>query len=379
LAAPEPQPETPDPLLLTLLGLDAEQDAVYRRLVDHPDSAPAALMPPGTGEDATRRTLDALVDRGLVAVVRDETGERYRASPPILTLGPLLESRRAALHRVEHLLTDLAERHRTAQSRAAVAPVEVLSGAAAIRRRLVSMERGARHEIRAMVPAMPSAPASTSQDTLDVAELELMRRGVTVRTVVERSLLEDSSSARSLADVAAQGQWISVVDDLPLKLLIADRDLALLSLDPEGYQAGEPVALVVHRGGLLTVLIALFEQYFANGWRLQPGGRVQGEDGREAGVHAPEDGEHEPGGSGQDGGGRAPSAGPLDAVDRKIVALLHVGLTDAAIARQLGMGHRTVQRRLQRLMESVGAATRFQLGWHAATSGWLDRAAATRS
>ncbi|MFE9310648.1 hypothetical protein ACIQCF_23520 [Streptomyces sp. NPDC088353] len=54
------------------------------------------------------------------------------------------------------------------------------------------------------------------------------------------------------------------------------------------------------------------------------------------------------------------------------LALLHVGLTDAAIARQLGMGHRTVQRRLHALMMEVGAATRFQLGRHAARSGWLD-------
>ncbi|MFG2561011.1 hypothetical protein [Streptomyces sp. NPDC048496] len=51
-----------------------------------------------------------------------------------------------------------------------------------------------------------------------------------------------------------------------------------------------------------------------------------------------------------------------------------MGMTDAAIGRQLGIGHRTVQRRLQSLMVEVGAATRFQLGWHAACSGWLDEA-----
>ncbi|WP_328951581.1 hypothetical protein OG345_03735 [Streptomyces sp. NBC_01220] len=54
------------------------------------------------------------------------------------------------------------------------------------------------------------------------------------------------------------------------------------------------------------------------------------------------------------------------------MALFHVGLTEAAVARQLRMGHRTVQRRLQALMDEVGAATRFQLGWHAARAGWLS-------
>ncbi|MET8569970.1 hypothetical protein [Streptomyces sp. NPDC004783] len=66
-------------------------------------------------------------------------------------------------------------------------------------------------------------------------------------------------------------------------------------------------------------------------------------------------------------GGRRP-----DCVDRRIVALPHVGLTDAAIARQLGLGHRIVQRRLQALMARVGAATRFPLGRYAARSGRLD-------
>ncbi|MGW2182712.1 hypothetical protein ACWCXX_32455 [Streptomyces sp. NPDC001732] len=56
----------------------------------------------------------------------------------------------------------------------------------------------------------------------------------------------------------------------------------------------------------------------------------------------------------------------------KTAALLHVGLTDAAIARQLGLGHRTVQRRLHALTDEVGAVTRFQLGWYAARAEWLD-------
>jgi hypothetical protein len=351
------QPEPPDASPLTLLGLDAAQDAVYRLLVDHPDSDAAGLAPAGAARDSVRRDLEALVARGLAAVVRDESGERYRASPPILALGPLLESRRAALHRVEHLLTDLAERHRTAQARDAAAPVERVSGAAAIRRRMADLEQRAAGEIRALIPSARPGSAITFPDNLLEVERDLLRRGVLLRAVVERACLEDAGTARSLGAAAARGQQVCVVDELPAKLLIADRDVALLSLEPEGGEDGEPAAVVVHRGGLLTALIALFEQYDEKGWRLRPDGPA------ETGDEPEPEGESGP--------------GPLDAVDRRIVALLHVGLTDAAIARQLGMGHRTVQRRLQRLMESVGAATRFQLGWHAAVSGWLGRQVTT--
>ncbi|MCL2733415.1 MAG: helix-turn-helix domain-containing protein, partial [Actinomycetia bacterium] len=120
-------------------------------------------------------------------------------------------------------------------------------------------------------------------------------------------------------------------------------------------EVGEPVALVVHRSGLLTALISLFEQHFAQGRPL-----------RGAAASAADD-EPAAGGTGGTGG----TGGLPDAVDRQILALLHIGLTDAAIARHLGMGRRTVQRRLHALMTASGAVTRFQLGVHAHASGWL--------
>ncbi|MFF9568963.1 hypothetical protein [Streptomyces sp. NPDC014685] len=142
------------------------------------------------------------------------------------------------------------------------------------------------------------------------------------------------------ASCVAQGQHVSVTDRLPIKLVIVDRRIALLPLDPE--RETEPVALVVHRTGLLTALGSLFDLHFERGWPLNASGVVERDEA------------------------------PVAAIDREIVALLHVGLTDAAIARRLGMGHRTVQRRLHALMDEVGAATRFRLGWYAARAGWLD-------
>ncbi|MET9918206.1 helix-turn-helix transcriptional regulator [Streptomyces sp. NPDC059605] len=327
--------------MLTLLGLDAEEDAVYRLLVDRPDSEPGAFAGP-LGGPAVARALDSLVERGLASAARpDGDGVvRYRAASPVLALGPLLESRRAALHRVESLVGDLTERHRSAQSHASGAPVEVLSGPAAIRRRLLTMQRQARGEVCTMVPTRRVPPVLSFADNHAEVDSEMTRRGVAVRSVVEREWLERPETAAVLASCVAQGQHVSVTDRLPIKLVIVDRRIALLPLDPE--RETEPVALVVHRTGLLTALGSLFDLHFERGWRLNASGVVERDDS------------------------------PVAAVDREIVALLHVGLTDAAIARQLGMGHRTVQRRLHALMDEVGAATRFQLGWYAARAGWLD-------
>ena len=50
-----------------------------------------------------------------------------------------------------------------------------------------------------------------------------------------------------------------------------------------------------------------------------------------------------------------------------------VGSTDAAVANQLGLGLRTVERRIRSLMQRAGVDTRIQLGWQARDRGWLDR------
>ncbi|GAA3979933.1 LuxR family transcriptional regulator [Streptomyces marokkonensis] len=350
--------------LLTLLGLGAHEEVVYRLLVDRPRSEPADLT--GVlGPQEVRRALDTLVERGFANVRRaePEAAPRYQAASPLLALGPLLEARRTALHQAEFQVTDLVERHRTAQARISGAPVEVLSGAAAIRRRLITMQERARSEVCALVPAMRIPTAISFEDNLDAVELESMRRGVLQRSVVERGWLERPEAAASLDRLVAQGQRISVVEEVPVKMVMADRHVALLPLDPEHDEA-EPVALVVHGSGLLTALVALFEQCFERGRLLRAFDGATEEGTKRRARAAPRET--------VDPVDPVEAVDAIDAIDRRILSLLHVGLTDAAIARQLGMGHRTVQRRLGALMRRAGATTRFQLGWHAGRADWLD-------
>jgi DNA-binding NarL/FixJ family response regulator len=55
-----------------------------------------------------------------------------------------------------------------------------------------------------------------------------------------------------------------------------------------------------------------------------------------------------------------------EAQRQRLIALLLSGLTDQAVARQLGIGYRTAQRRIAALMAELGASTRFQAGVQAA-------------
>jgi AraC-like DNA-binding protein len=107
---------------------------------------------------------------------------------------------------------------------------------------------------------------------------------------------------------------------------------------------GEPGAVLLHRSGLLAALEALFENVWhqACPLALSPLG---------------------------DGFVELEGDGPTE-LDRQILACLLSGLTDQAVATQLDLSLRTLQRRLRHLMDLARVETRMHLGGHAATKGW---------
>ncbi|WP_432068888.1 LuxR C-terminal-related transcriptional regulator [Streptomyces sp. C10-9-1] len=60
-----------------------------------------------------------------------------------------------------------------------------------------------------------------------------------------------------------------------------------------------------------------------------------------------------------------------DEIEQHILELLYEGFDDATIGRRLGMGHRTVQRRVHSLMERWGVSGRVALGARAQEFGLL--------
>ncbi|MFI9201916.1 winged helix-turn-helix transcriptional regulator [Streptomyces sp. NPDC053048] len=204
--------------------------------------------------------------------------------------------------------------------------VEVVTGAEAVAGRLLRMRLGAAEEVCAMLTGralgLTDRPwAAVPDDAGAVAH----------RTVVEHAPAGGRPAAAGLR----------VVDRIPAELVMADRRVALV---PLASGTAESAALVVHAGPLLDRLVDLFEDVWHEGRPPLPAG----------------------------GGPAGCPAGP-DATDLRVLSLLLAGLTDASVAKQLGLGLRTVQRRVKRLMELAGVTTRLQLGWHAAEHGWTER------
>ncbi|WP_412540633.1 transcriptional regulator TrmB [Longispora sp. K20-0274] len=315
---------------LGVLGLDALAEDTYRGLVALPSAtAPHLADVLGRGTAEILHALETLAARGLAARSGGDR-DRFVAAPPTVALGTLLGQRHDDLRRAELAVAALAEEHRRAVAGRAISDlIEVITGVDGVRHRFDQIQRSAREEVRAFVTSRPVAVRREE----NAAEDMIVERGVRYRVVMERAALEAPGEAEAALASLAAGEEIRVVEKLPVKLIMADRELALVSLPADPH--GEPGAVMLHASGLLEALIALFEGTWARARPLRP----------------------------TDSAALAPD-------DARILSLMLAGLTDRSISVHLGMSMRTVQRRVHFLMELAGVQTRIQLGWYAAREGW---------
>ena len=132
-----------------------------------------------------------------------------------------------------------------------------------------------------------------------------------------------------------QGGHARTAVALPVRVLIYDGKIAVVTSDPEDFSRG---AVVLNTPGAIAALQALFDLLW------------------EAGADLP-----------------APSASEnaLRAEERELLQLLSRGLKDEAISRSLGISIRTVRRMINVLSSRVDATSRFELGARAVERGWL--------
>ncbi|MEE4493432.1 helix-turn-helix domain-containing protein [Streptomyces sp. BE230] len=337
--------------MLQALGLSPSEEAVYTALLVRPSaSARDVALQAGLGEAESDRLLLDLAARGLVAVVREsvtavpEDGPppaRYRLTPPSVALAPLLAEQRNALHLAETAFSKLTEQYRTTAARTAGGVVEVVVGVEQVAHRFLQLQRGAQRELLVFLVGEPIAVPREDTDTSESSALE---RGVDFRVVADKGYLDGHEMVQDVRQAVAAGLVLRLADSLPLKMVISDRERAMVPLDMT-ESGGEPSAIVVHPSGLLTALVHLFEREWAQGRPMFTPGAGVGE---------------EPAGDQQ------PTEEELE-----VLALLLAGISDRRAASELGLSIRTVERRVRRLMDLSGVESRLQLGWHAARVGWL--------
>ncbi|MDN0194369.1 LuxR family transcriptional regulator [Streptomyces sp. S.PNR 29] len=328
--------------MLETLGLDETAESVYRAMLGRPQADLADLRRHlGISDASLRAALDRLSELALVRQALDDP-RCFRAVDPAVSMQVLVarqEERLAAeQQRVEQtrlaaakLMADFA----ASRPRKHPADVEQLDGIDEIRDRINVLCREVQSEVMTLAPG--GGQSTASMEAARPQDAELLRRGVTMRTVYLDSVRNDPPTLRYAKWLTELGGHVRTVPSLPIRLMLLDRKFAVLPTDGDNSAAG---ALILTGSGALIALSAFFEIVWENG---RPLGAPAGQ---------------------RDGHG-------LTSQESEALRLLGQGFTDEAIGKRLGVSPRTARRIAADLMERLDARSRFQAGARAVARGWL--------
>lgn len=342
-----------DRRLLDGLGVAAAEEGAYRALLRH---GPATLTEIASEAEASvaglRRMLPRLEDLGLVTRLAGRP-LRLIATPPHLAVDALAARRQEEIAHSRAAAALLATEIGDRTGPHAEELVEVVIGQAAVARRYLQIARNATEELLVLVH--PPYAVDIDDDLKD--QERALRYRTRIRGIYGPRAFEEPGMFEHTRQAIADGEEARL-GHVPMKLAVADGRTAILPLGSEEDRAVES-ALVVHPSALLDALIGLFEVLWRAATPLRPTvprspGPVPGEPSS-AGILP-----------------SLTSVAPLERFDADVLALLAAGLKDDAIARQLDVSLRTVQRRVRALCDHLGAGTRFQAGLFAARQKLLD-------
>lgn len=319
------------------LGIEPVAEAVYRRMLSHPDDGVAELaVGLDLSEGRIRRALDLLNELTLVRPSNQASG-RLHAVNPELGMQLLLSHQQAELARQQQRLEEsrtvamelIAQFSDSGSTTTGESEPTVIWGLEQVRDNLRMLNEQVREEFLTFAPG-----GSQTAENIKAARplnRRLLDRGVRMRTVYLDSLTNDPGSvahAKSLVELGAQ---VRTAPTLPTRMIVCDRSVALVAADDQDTAKG---AVLIRTPGLVAALCSLFEAV----WR----------EARELGPAQNRDTDH----------GMTPQ-------QTETLRLLAEGHTDEVISRRLGVSPRTARRFASEIMVRLGAKSRFQAGVNA--------------
>ncbi|GLI01815.1 helix-turn-helix transcriptional regulator [Phytohabitans aurantiacus] len=303
-------------------GVSADADLVYRCLLTFgPQPSGEVALELGLGVRRVRAALDELLAARIVTVEREPSAYGVDASiwRALLADAVVMTLRRRAFRRAA-----VATGGDSAPFERGGIPARRLPDREARRRRIAELADLERIEHLSMQPEQAfGTEVLAAAAPLDVAAL---RRGVRMRTLSRPPADGDRSAQHAIEFGRLGGEYRETAARLPQKLMIFDRRVALLAVDPFDLDRG---TWEIDDRATVDSLVRLFARHWSNGV-----------DPSRNGVPAI----------------------VLTSREKAVVALLAQGHTDAASAQQLGMSTRSLTYTLRALMDRLGVDNRFQLG-----------------
>lgn len=317
-----------NPIMLEILGVSSAEEVVYTTLLDSVPLTARQLVRACGSQPAVdvESALESLEAKGFVYRVPGDLS-RFAPTPPEEALEAMQLAREEELRRSRAAITTLTDRYlQIPRGTEATDAVVSIVDASSTGRRLDQELLSTRFECR----ALECPPYQSTDCGMSPSEREILNRGVRVRAVYDQAAMA-TTNLDFLREAMALGEESRLAGRLRLRMWLIDDRVGLIPV-----KAGQSVfdgMLVIRPSAVLDALSELFELIWERAVPLI-----------------------------LDSGPGADVANPADIGDNALLGLLAAGLGDAAIARQLGLGLRTVERRISRIMVRLNAKTRFQAG-----------------
>jgi sugar-specific transcriptional regulator TrmB len=307
------------------------EESVYLALLRKRQSTvPELAQQVGENLRVVRAATERLEDLGFVSR-RVGAGTRLVATRPDVAVNALVVRRTAefgAARRVaERMAAEFPQELLTSPDEL----LEIVTGRAAVEAQFVQLSHGVTNELL----VLDRPPYVQEVAVANPPENDLLSREASVRGIYAPEAFELPGAFEQAMSAVAAGEQARVHTDVPLKLAIGDRAVALL---PLANERAVDAALVIRAPMVVSALVKLFEMLWVQATPLP--------------VWDP----------------RRPASGG-DELDLRLLGLLATGLKDEAIARELGVSVRTLGRRSSALLATLGARTRFQAGLQAGRRG----------
>ena len=316
--------------MLVPLGLSVAAERLYYQMLENP------------GETAEYKQRDDESRLGSASRAERELREKGLLTNGVR--GPLVIPEQHAiailLGRQEMELS--ATRRRVEKARAYAASIErsldsatrieTVIGLEAVFERFRELSRHAKFEVCSFVPHVKTEQLEKSRDLNE----EMFTSGIKSRTVYLSSIRNNPEMIERAAWITKMGSDVRTVPALPLRMIVIDRELAIVPTDPENPAVGVDI---ISSAGAVAGLLALFEAVWNQAVPMSTR------------VASDEKG--------------------LTSEERVILEMLASGFSHESIARRVGVATKTVSRTVARMMERLGAKSPFQVGYLAAKRGWL--------
>lgn len=309
--------------MLQALGVSAEAEAFYTHLFGLKVASIAQLVAGGKDPCVVRTMLEHLEELGLAAPVTDGHWQAI----PLPEAVRVLRARRAADLDSAILAADSMHLRLVAGNDSGLDGTQAIVGRLEVQSTMNKICAEARSEICGFDKPPYVTTRSATAEWLEAhsAEYQALGRGIEVRGVYHSGF--DSQRLQEMSLFMRHGERARS-GDVPMKLVLVDREVALIPA-PTSYAVDQEVrATLVRHPILVEALQSLFEAVWD----------------RSLGIVASDDGMK-----------RDPRRDSL-------INLLMTGATDVAIASKLGVTERSVRRWIAEMMDELDVRTRLQLG-----------------